>query len=87
MLIAKLVITLGLISNIVGVVLLAWDLILTKEEAIALAALYAPSKTHHEKHRLLEVQEALSKSRHAQIGLVLFAVGFLGQLLGTWLQS
>lgn len=51
MLFAKLIITLGLISNIAGVVLLAWDLILTREEAIELAGLYSPSKTHHEKHR------------------------------------
>ena len=67
-------------SNVAGVVLLAWNLILTKEEAIELADRYSPSKTRHEKHRLLEVEEALSKSRHAQIGLVLFAVGFLGQI-------
>ncbi len=82
---AKLLITLGLILNIAGAGLFAWDLILTKAEAIELAAFYQPGEANHEKRRLLDVQAALNKSRNAQIGLALFVTGFLGQLFGTWL--
>jgi len=85
MTLAKLLITIGLILNIAGAALLAWDLILTKAEAIELAAFYQPGEANHEKRRLLDVQAALNRSRNAQIGLVLFVLGVLGQLFGTWL--
>ena len=82
---AKLLITMGLISNMAAASLFAWDLILTKAEAVELAAFYRPGETKHEKRRLLNVQAALDKSRNAQIGLALFVLGFLGQLVGTLL--
>lgn len=82
---AKLLITIGLILNISGAGLMAWDLILTKAEAIELAAFYQPGEADHERRRLLDVQAVLGKSRNAQIGLALFVLGFLGQLVGTWL--
>lgn len=81
----KLLMTVGLISNIAGAGLFAWDLILTKAEATELAAFYRPGEAEHEKRRLLDVQDALAKSRNAQIGLALFVLGFVGQLVGTWL--
>jgi hypothetical protein len=86
MTLAKLLITAGLLSNIVGAGLLAWDLILTKAEAIELAAFYRPGEVEHEKRRLLEVQSMLAQSRNAQIGLVLMILGFLGQLVGALLS-
>lgn len=82
---AKLLITIGLILNISGAGLMAWDLILTKAEAIELAAFYQPGEADHERRRLLDVQAVLGKSRNAQIGLALFVLGFFGQLVGTWL--
>jgi hypothetical protein len=85
MTVAKFLIMIGLISNILGVGLLARDLILTKAEATELAAFYQPGEEKHERRRLLEVQSALSQSRNAQIGLVLTILGFVGQLVGTLL--
>jgi hypothetical protein len=86
MILAKFMITAGLTSNIVGAGLLARDLILTKAEAIELAAFYQPGETEHEKRRLLDVQSVLTQSRNAQIGLALMILGFLGQLVGTLLS-
>lgn len=83
MTLAKLPITAGLASNMVGAGLLAWDLILTKAEAIELAAFYQPGEAGHGKRRLLHAQAALARSRNAQIGLALMVLGFLGQLVGA----
>ena len=85
MTVAKLLIMIGLIMNILGVGLLTRDLILTKAEATELAAFYQPDEEKHERRRLLEVQSALSQSRNAQIGLALMILGFAGQLVGTLL--
>lgn len=85
MTLAKLLITIGLISNVAGSGLLTWDLILTKAEAIELAAFYRPDEANHERRRLLDVQAVLDKSRNAQLGLALLVLGFLGQIVGTWL--
>ena len=85
MILGKLLITIGLISNIAGASLLTWDLIMTKAEAIELATFYKPGETEHEKRRLLDVQAVLDKSRNAQFGLALLVFGFLAQLVGTWL--
>jgi hypothetical protein len=85
MLVAKLLIITGLTLNILGVGLLARDLILTKAEATELAAFYQPGEEQHERRRLLEVQSVLSQSRNAQIGVALAIVGFVGQLVGTLL--
>ena len=85
MLVAKLFIIIGLTLNILGVGLLARDLILTKAEATELAAFYQPGEEQHERRRLLEVQSVLSQSRNAQIGVALAIVGFVGQLVGTLL--
>lgn len=85
MILPKLLITIGLISNIVGAGLLAWDLILTKAEAVEMATFYEPGEAQHEKRRLLEVRSLLVQSRNAQIGLALMVLGFLGQLVGTLL--
>ena len=82
---AKLLIITGLTLNILGVGLLARDLILTKAEATELAAFYQPGEEQHERRRLLEVQSVLSQSRNAQIGVALAIVGFVGQLVGTLL--
>jgi hypothetical protein len=84
---AKIITTIGLILNISGAGFLAWDLILTKKEAIELARLYLPrpSETGHEKRQVLGVEESLRKSRNAQLGLAMLSIGFLGQLVGTWL--
>lgn len=81
----KLLITIGLMFNIAGAGLLTRDLILTKAEAIEMAAFYHPGGAEHEKRRLLEANAVLKKSRNAQIGLVLMVVDFLGQLVGTLL--
>jgi len=83
--VAKLLIITGLTLNILGVGLLARDLILTKAEATELAAFYQPGEEQHERRRLLEVQSVLSQSRNAQIGVALAIVGFVGQLVGTLL--
>ena len=85
MLVAKLLIITGLTLNILGVGLLARDLILTKAEATELAAFYQPGEEQHERRRLLGVQSVLSQSRNAQIGVALAIVGFVGQLVGTLL--
>lgn len=58
---------------------------MTKAEATELAAFYQPGEEKHEKRRLLDVQAALDKSRNVQLGLALFVIGFLGQLVGVWL--
>jgi hypothetical protein len=86
MMLAKLLIVAGLVSNMVGAGLLARDLILTKAEAIELATFYRPGEAEHEKRRLLDVQSVLAQSRNAQIGLVLMILGFLGQLVGALLS-
>lgn len=85
MTVAKLLITLGLSANIVGAGLLARDLILTKAEAVELAAFYLPGEEKHENRRLLDVQSALKQSRNAQVGLMLMIFGFIGQIAGTLL--
>lgn len=81
----KVLITIGLMLNIAGAGLLTRDLILTKAEAIEMAAFYHPGGAEHENRRLLEVNATLKKSRNAQIGLLLMCLGFLGQLVGTLL--
>jgi hypothetical protein len=58
---------------------------LTKVKANELAAFYQPGEAKHKKRRLLEVQAILEKSRNAQIGVALLVLGFLGQIVGTWL--
>lgn len=85
MTVAKLLIVIGLSANILGSGLLTRDLILTKVEAIELAAFYRPGEERHERRRLLEVQTTLNQSRNAQIGLALMIFGFVGQLIGTLL--
>lgn len=84
---AKMIISTGLILNIVGAGLLAWDLILTKTEAIELAKLYFPITGDHDREirKLSHISESLRVSRNAQIGLGLMVVGFFSQLVGNWL--
>ena len=83
----KAIISAGLIMNMVGAGLLAWDVILTKTEALELTRHYfpEPSERSHEIRKLLQVKERLRVSRNAQIGLALIVAGLCGQLVGTWL--
>jgi hypothetical protein len=76
--VAKLLIMIGLIMNILDVGRLTRDLILTKSEATELAVFHQPGED-------LEVQSVLRQSRNAQIGLALMILGFVEQLVGTLL--
>ena len=85
LLLPKLLIAIGLILNIAGAGLMARDLILTKLEAVEMAAFHQPGGSEHEKRRLLDVNAVLNKSRNAQVGVVLMVIGFCAQLIGTLL--
>ena len=83
----KVIISAGLVMNMIGAALLAWDLILTKAEALELTRHYfpEPDEHDHESRKLLQIKESLRVSRHAQFGLALIVAGLCGQLIGTWL--
>lgn len=84
----KIVVSAGLLLNMLGAGLLAWDIILTKTEALELTRHYFPDagESSHESRKLLQVKERLRVSRNAQIGLALIIVGLSGQLAGLWLR-
>jgi hypothetical protein len=84
----KIVASAGLVLNMLGAGLLAWDLILTKTEALELTRHYFPDagERNHESRKLLQIKESLRVSRNAQIGLALIVIGLCGQLAGLWLS-
>ncbi|HYL48328.1 MAG TPA: hypothetical protein VET84_03105 [Stellaceae bacterium] len=88
MMLGKIVVSTGLVLNMLGAALLAWDLILTKTEALELTRHYFPDagESSHEIRRLLQVKESLRVSRNAQFGLALIVIGLCGQLAGLWLS-
>ena len=71
--------TIGLVLDIVGVVILARGVIVTKERAKALSATSWGSNTELEK-------QFRKGTRDSCIGVCILVVGFSLQILGTWVQ-
>ena len=82
--------TIGLILGIFGAAVVAWGLFLKKEKAVQLSGQTGMSfymDKPLDKEEMLKqpaVRDRLEQSTRAKIGFVLLAIGFLFQLVGTW---
>jgi hypothetical protein len=91
MIIPHILTSIGLLADVAGAVLLAVGLIIKEDDAIKLSAVTGMSYTMDKppsRAELLKqpaVQDRLKQSRWAKIGIAVLVVGFLLQLLGTWI--
>jgi len=74
----------GIFCNIIGVVVLAYGLIISKKDAIALGISRICGNTDEENLALPQVRDRLKQSRNAKIGMVLLVIGFILQIVGSW---
>ena len=71
--------TIGLVLDIVGVVILAFGVIVTKERAKTLSGTHWGSNTELEK-------QFRQGARDGRIGVCILVIGFSLQIFGTWVQ-
>jgi hypothetical protein len=76
----------GLACDFFGAVIIAYDLIISKEKAIELGISRYSSESGKENLQLPQVKDRVKQSRNTKIGFFLLAIGFLLQLIGNWLR-
>lgn len=81
--IPKLISTIGLTFDLMGTILLASGLFISKEKAVELAPGYWKGNSIEENIKLPPVQYLLKQSHNAKIGVLFLAVGFLLQIIGN----
>ena len=74
----------GLIFDVIGVVIIAVPLVVSKRKAVEIGAPHFAGDTLEENLRLPAVRDRLQQSRLAKWGLGLIALGFVLQLVGGW---
>ncbi len=82
---AHVVTSVGLIFDILGAGFLARGLIISEEMALRLGLSYFGGDSREENLRDPRVADRLDQSRDAKIGLSFLVLGFVNQLIGTWL--
>ena len=86
---SRVVSTIGLLFDILGAVVLAWGLFVSKKEAIRLGGTsWMPSGDSDDDELLKEppIANFLLQSKRAKIGLGLLVLGFILQILGAWVE-
>lgn len=73
----------GLVLSFTGGVVLAWNLFVSKDKAVVLAAFGFLRYDNNENLKSPAVQNLLRQSRFAKWGVFLLTIGFLFQLLGA----
>ncbi|MBN2256197.1 MAG: hypothetical protein JW736_10845 [Deltaproteobacteria bacterium] len=73
----------GLILDLVGVLLLAWDLLISKKRALELGLPHYAGQSDEDNLKHPAVRNLLRQAKHAKIGVVLISLGFLLQLIGN----
>lgn len=75
----------GLLLNLVGAIILASGLFLSKKRAIKLGVSRYSGGTEGDQLKLPQVQDRLKQSRNAKCGVILLALGFLLQVIANLL--
>ena len=86
---SRVVSTIGLLFDIVGAVVLAWGLFVSKKEAIRLGGTNWMPGNDSDDDEFLKVpliSHFLVQSKRAKIGLILLVLGFILQILGAWVE-
>ena len=76
-------IVIGLLLNLVGAIILASGLFLSKHKAVDLSVGRYSGGTDEDLLQLPQVQDRLKQSRNAKWGVSLLSLGFLLQLIGN----
>ena len=74
----------GLILDIIGAVVIAVPLVVSKRKAVEIGVTRLAGDTPKENLQLPAVRDRLQQSRLAKWGLGLIALGFALQLIGGW---
>lgn len=83
---AKFIDILGLIFALMGVSALAFGLIVSRKRALQVGVSRISEESDEQNIKLPHVQDEIRESRFAMLGLILLAVGFLLQIIGTLAQ-
>jgi len=74
----------GLVFDLAAAIVLGYDLMVSQKEAIELGVSRVSGSTDEENLQLPQVRDRLKQSRKAKIGMVLLAIGFAFQIVGSW---
>lgn len=77
---------LGLILSLAGAISLAWGLILSRRQALKIGVSRFAEESDEKNDCLPQVRNVLRESRFALIGVILFAAGFLLQIIAALLS-
>ena len=84
---SRVVVTIGLLFDILGAGVLAWSLFVSKTEAIRLGGTYWMPNDDADDDEFLKVPPIANlflQSKRAKIGLGLLVLGFILQIIGAW---
>lgn len=74
----------GLALDIIGVIIVGYGLIISKQKAVALGGSYWGGDDAEKSVKIPPVQDRLLQSRNTIIGGAFLVAGFLCQLYGSW---
>ena len=86
---SRVVSTIGLLFDILGAVVLAWGLFVSKKEAFQLGGTYwmpSPDDDDDEFFKVPLISHFFVQSKRAKIGLGLLVLGFILQIIGAWVE-
>ena len=75
---------LGLLITLAGAVVLCSGLLISSRGALDVGVSRAVESNDRDNICLPTVQDRLKQARHARIGMMLFTIGFLLQIAGSW---
>ena len=79
--------TLGLLTDIVGVFVLSWGLVISRKDAIKLgSAHWAPDPDDDDTSLSPPAADRLRQARHAAWGLGIMILGYAIQIVATWMS-
>ena len=74
----------GLIFSLLGAILLAWGLIISRKHALKVGVSRYAEEDDDKNICLPQVRDELREARFARSGLLLLIIGFLLQIIGSW---
>lgn len=77
----------GLLSDIIGAIILSYGLIISKKEAIKLGVSRISGNTDEDNLELPQVKDRLKQSKNALMGLIFLIIGFILQIVANLLPS
>ena len=83
---SRVVSTIGLLFDILGAVVLAWSLFVSKKEAIRLGGTFLMPNGDDELLKVPSIANFLLQSKRAKRGLGLLVLGFILQIIGAWVE-